>query len=73
MDRQQNLSYAQVVRAANEEIEAFNANVIINVQQLTKIITAVLWKINREKFNFINQLANRVAQVVRQSVSNSTV
>ena len=73
MDRQQNLSYAQVVRAANEEIEAFNANVIINVQQLTKIITAVLWKINREKFNFINQLANRVAQIVRQSVSNSTV
>ena len=39
----QNLSYAQAVcrRAAKEEMEVFKTNVIINVQQLTKIVTAV--------------------------------
>ena len=39
IDRQQNISYAQAVcwRAAKEEIEAFKANVIINVQQWVKI------------------------------------
>ena len=43
MDRQQNISYAQAVcrRTAKEEIEVFKTN-IINIQQLTKIVTTVL-------------------------------
>ena len=58
MDRRQNFSYAQAVcrGTAKEEIEAFKANVIINIQQLTKIITTILWEINRDNFNTIDQL-----------------
>ena len=46
VDRQQNLSYAQAVcrRTAKEEIESFKSNIIINIHQLAKIITIVLWK-----------------------------
>ena len=53
MDRRQNLSYAQAVcrGTAKEEIEAFKANIIMNIHQLTKIITTVLWEINRDDFN----------------------
>ena len=49
------------------------ANVIINVQELTKIFTTVMWGTNREEYSFIDQLANRVAEIVRQSVNNFTV
>ena len=75
MDRQQNLSYAQAVcrRTAQEEIDAFKANVIMNVQQLIKIITTVLWEVNKDDFNTIDQLGNKVAQNVKQSVNISTV
>ena len=75
MDKKQNLSYAQALcrRAAKEEIETFNANVIINVQHLTKIITALLWENNKEDFSSIDQLGYRVAQIVKQSMSISTV
>ena len=75
MDRQQNLSYAQAVcrRTAQEEIDAFKANVIMNVQQLIKIITTVLWEVNKDDFNTIDQLGNKVAQIVKQSVNISTV
>ena len=49
MDRKQNLSFAQPVcrRTAKEEIEAFKTNIIINIHQLTKIITTVLWEVNK--------------------------
>ena len=75
MDRQQNLSYAQTVcrRTAKEEMETFKANMIINIHQLTKIVTTVLWEINREEYNTINQLVYKVAQIVKQSVNISTV
>ena len=52
MDRRQNLSYAQAVcrRTAKEEIEALKANIIINVHNLSRIITTVLWEINKNNF-----------------------
>ena len=75
MDRQQNLSYAQAVcrRTAKEEIDAFKANVIMNIHQLTKMITTALWEINKDDFNTINQLGNKVVQIIKQSVNISTV
>ena len=50
LDRHKNISNAQAVcrRAPKEEIEAFKANVIINLQHLINIMTTVTWKINRE-------------------------
>ena len=58
MDRRKSLSYAQAVcrRTAKEEIEAFRANVIINIHHSTRTITAVLWEINKDEFNTINQI-----------------
>ena len=52
LDRYQNISYAQAVyrRAGKEKIEAFK------VQQLVKIITTVIWEINRKEFDFIDQM-----------------
>lgn len=49
MDRKQSISYAQAMfrRAAKEEIEEFKVNVIINIQQLLKTTTRVIWEINR--------------------------
>ena len=75
MDRRQNLSYAQAVcrRTAKDEIEAFNGNMIINICQLTKIITTVLWEINRDDFNTIDQLGYQVAEIVKQSMNTATI
>ena len=74
MDRQQNLSYAQAVcRRTEKEIEAFNANIIINIHQLTKITATVLWEINREDYNTIDHLGYKAIQIVKQSVKISTV
>ena len=73
MDRRQNLSYAQAVfrRTAKEEIEAFKANVIINVHHLSRVITTVLWEINKDDFDTIDQLGHKVAQIIKQSVNSS--
>ena len=73
MDRRQNLSYAQAVcrRTAKEEIEAFKANVIINLHNLSRIITTVLWQINKDHFDTIDQLGHKVAQIIKQSVTSS--
>ena len=56
-NRQQNISYALAMckRAAIQDIEAFKANVIINVQQLVKMITTVIYENYREEFEFIDQ------------------
>ena len=72
VDRRQNLSYAQAVcrGTAKEEIEAFKANVIINVYNLSRIITTVLWEINKNYFDTIDQLGRKVAQIIKQSVSS---
>ena len=72
MDRRQNLSYPQAVcrRTAKEEIEAFTANVIINVHNLSRIITTVLWEINKIDFDTIDQLGHKVAQMIKQSVNS---
>ena len=74
MDRRQNLSYAQAEckRTAMEEIGAFEANVIINIHHLTRIITTVLWEFNKDDFNTIDQLGYKVAQIIKQSVNSST-
>ena len=73
MDRRQNLSYAEAVcrRTAKEEIEAFKANVIINLHNLSRIITTVLWQINKDHFDTIDQLGHKVAQIIKQSVNFS--
>ena len=72
MDRRQNLSYAQPIcrRTAKEEIETFKANVIINVHNLSRIITTVLWEINKDDFDTIDQLGHKVAQIIKQSVNS---
>ena len=72
MDRQQNLSYAQAVcrRTAKEEIEAFKANVIINAHHLSSITTTVLWEINKDDFDTIDQLGHKVSQIIKQSVNS---
>ena len=44
-------------------MEAFKANVITNINQLTKIITIVLWEVNRDDFDIIDQLNYKVAQL----------
>ena len=73
MDRRQNLSYAQAVcrRTAKEEIEAFKANVTINGHHLSRIITTVLWEINKDDFDTIDQLGHKVAQIIKQCVNSS--
>ena len=72
MNRRQNFSYAQAVcrRTAKEEIEAFQANVIINVHNLSRIITTVLWEINKNDFDTIDQLGHKVVQIIKQSVNS---
>ena len=73
--RRQNHSYAHSVyrKTAKEEMEAFKANVITNINQLTKIITIVLWEVNKDDFDIIDQLGYKVAQILKQSVNTSTV
>ena len=73
MDRRQNLSYAQAVfrRTAKEEIEAFKANVTINVHHLSRVITTVLWEINKDDFDTIDQLGHKAAQIIKRSVNSS--
>ena len=74
-DRPQNFPSTQAVcrRTAKEKIEAFKANIIVNIYQLTKIITTVLWEINKDEFNTIDQLGYKVAKIVEQSLNISTV
>ena len=74
MHRRQNFSYAQAVcgRTAKEETEAFEANVIINIHHLTRIVTSVMWEINKDDFHTIDQLGYKVAQIIKQSLNPST-
>ena len=77
MGRRQNLSYVEAVcrGSAKEEIEAFKANIIINIHHLTRIITTVLLEINKDDkddFNTIDQLGYKVAQIIKQSINSST-
>ena len=74
MDRRQNLSYAQAVcrRTAKEEIEAFKTNVLININHLTRIITKVLWEINKDDFNTIEQLGSKISTIVKETVNSSS-
>ena len=75
LDKHQNLSYAQAVcrRTAKEEIEAFKANIISNVNQLIKIISTQLWEITGDDFSCSDHLAGRLSRIVRQTLNNSTV
>ena len=74
MERRQNLSYAQAVcgRKAKEEIEAFKTNVLININHLTRIITKVLWEINKDDFNTIEQLGSKISTIVKETVNSSS-
>ena len=74
MDRRQNLSYAQGVcgRTAKEKIKAFKTNVIINIHHLTTIITTVLWEINKDEFNTIDQLGFKIAQIIKKTINSSS-
>ena len=73
MNRRQKLCYEQAVyrKAAKEEIEAFKASVTINVHQLSRILTTILWEINKEDFDTKNQLGHKVAHIIKQSVNSS--
>ena len=70
----QNLSYAQAVcrRTAKKEIQAFKANVLINIHHLTRIMTKDLWKINKDESNTIDQLGSKIAQIIKQTVNSSS-
>ena len=74
MDRRKNLSYGQAVcrRTAKEEIEAFKANVLININHLTRIITKVLWEINKDDFNTMEQVGSKIATFVKETVNSSS-
>ena len=74
MDRRQNLSYAQPVcrRTGKEETEAFKTNVLININHLTSIITKVLWEINKDDLNSIDQLGSKIATIVKETVNSSS-
>ena len=75
IDRRQNLSYAQAVcrRTAKEEIGyAFKTNVLININHLTRIITKVLWEINKDDFNTIEQLGSKISTIVKETVNSSS-
>ena len=75
MDRRQGLSYAQAVRrkTAKEEIEAFKANVLININHLARIIAKVLWEVNRDDFNTTDQVGSKIAKIVIETVNSSSV
>ena len=64
LNKHQNLSYAKAVcrRTAKVEIKAFKANIIVNVNQLIKIITTVLWGITGEDFSYRDHLAGRLQE-----------
>ena len=74
MDRRQNLSYAQAVcrRTAKEEIEVIKANVLIKINHLTRINANVLWVINKDGFNTIEQLWSKIATIVKETVNSSS-
>ena len=74
MERRQNLPYAQAVcgRTAKEKIEAFKTNVIINIHHLTTIITTVLWEIDKDEFNTIDQLGFKIAQIIKKTINSSS-
>ena len=74
MERRQNLSYAQAVcrRTVKEEIEAIKANVLIKINHLTRIKTNVLWEINKDDFNTIEQLRSKIATIVKETVNSSS-
>ena len=59
-------------RTAKEEIEVFKANVLINIHHLTRIITKVLWEINKDDFIAIDQLGSKIAKIVKQTVNSSS-
>ena len=75
MDRQQNLSYTQAVtrKTAKEEIEVFKTNVLININHVTRIIMKVLWEINKDYFNTIEQLGSKISTTVKETVNSSSV
>ena len=55
-----------------KEIKAFRANVLINIHHLTRIITKVLWGIITDKFNTIDQIGSKIAQIIKQTVNSSS-
>ena len=75
MDRRQDLSYAQAVcrKTAQEEIEAFKANVLININHLARIIAKVLWEVNIDDFNTTDQVGSKIAKIVIETVNSSSV
>ena len=59
-------------RHNQEEIEAFKANVLININHLTRIMTKVLWEINEDDYNNIEQLGSKIATIVKETVNSSS-
>ena len=57
---------------AKKEIDALKSNAIINIQQIVKILTTVIWKINRFECDYINQIAEGIVKIVRETVKNSS-
>ena len=75
IDRQQNISYAQAVcwRAAKEEIEAFKANVIINVQQWVKIFFSYIHYIIHCKIKRDNHQVPKITRVPRNKTNSKKI
>ena len=59
-------------RTAKKEIQTFKANVLINIHHLTRNITKVLWKINKDESNTIDKLGSKIAQIIKQTVNSSS-
>ena len=59
-------------RTAKKEIQTFKDNVLINIHHLTRNITKVLWKINKDESNTIDKLGSKIAQIIKQTVNSSS-
>ena len=55
-------------RTAKEEIEAFKANVLININHLRRIITKALWEINKDDLNTTEQFGSEIATIVKERI-----
>ena len=47
-------------------------NVLININHLTTIIAKVLWEIDKDDFNTIEQLGSKISTIVKETVNSSS-
>ena len=68
----ENFSCTQAVcrRTAKEEIEFFKSNVLTNINYQTRIITKILWEINKDGFNTIDRFEYKTITIAKETVNS---